>query len=94
MVHHRLAPTKAAPGPQTLPAPCVCAYLQASPLMAGLSVAAVAYAGKQMVQLYTKIKASPGLASVGKQFYKVGGGGRGLWGRGESEEASLVGLKD
>lgn len=53
-----------------------CAVLQATPLVAGLSVAAAAFVGKQVVQTYVKLKASPGsvfsaVGNVGKQYYKV-----------------------
>ncbi|KAG2434499.1 hypothetical protein HYH02_012325 [Chlamydomonas schloesseri] len=45
----------------------------ATPLVAGLSVAAAAFVGKQVVQTYIKFKASPGLfSSVGRQYYKGG----------------------
>ncbi|GFH25925.1 putative import inner membrane translocase subunit TIM14, partial [Haematococcus lacustris] len=40
----------------------------ASPLMAGLTVAAAAYAGKQVVQLYLRMKAAPPTL---KSFYKI-----------------------
>ena len=43
--------------------------LQVTPIAAGLSVAAAAFMGKQAVQLYVKIAASP--PSL-KPFYKVG----------------------
>lgn len=49
----------------------------ATPLVAGLSVAAAAFVGKQVVQTYVKLKASPGsvfsaVGNVGKQYYKGG----------------------
>ncbi|GFR45303.1 hypothetical protein Agub_g6661 [Astrephomene gubernaculifera] len=45
----------------------------ASPLMAGLGVAAAAFVGKQMVQSYVKFMSSPSpFGNVGKQFYKGG----------------------
>ncbi len=46
-----------------------CARAQATPLIAGLSVAAVAYASKQAVQLFLRMKAAP---PIMKPFYKVG----------------------
>ncbi|EFJ46250.1 hypothetical protein VOLCADRAFT_85472 [Volvox carteri f. nagariensis] len=45
----------------------------ATPLVAGLGVAAAAFVGKQAVQTYLKFKSSSGtILSVGKQFYKGG----------------------
>ena len=44
---------------------------QASPLVAGLSVAAAALVGKQAVQMYLKFAASSGKGGISKQFYKV-----------------------
>jgi hypothetical protein len=40
---------------------------QASPLLAGLGVAAAAYCGKQLVQLYVKMQATPTL----RAFYRA-----------------------
>lgn len=48
----------------------------ASPLVAGLGVAAAAFVGKQLVTAYVKLQASPSIFSsvgnVGKQYYKGG----------------------
>ncbi|PNH09369.1 Mitochondrial import inner membrane translocase subunit TIM14 [Tetrabaena socialis] len=45
----------------------------ATPLVAGLGVAAAAFVGRQLVQTYIKLKASPSVfTSVGKQYYKGG----------------------
>ncbi len=41
---------------------------QATPLLAGLGVAAAAYTAKQMVQLYVKMRAAP---PAMRAFYKV-----------------------
>ena len=80
-------PGPASPRSRRTPPPPPLAHAQATPLVAGVGVAAAAFVGKQILQTYIKLRAAP---PSFKAFYKGGFNPE----RSRREAALILGLRE